>query len=328
MNSKASYNPYKHTEFADAPPDYSSIAGPSGSAITVDLNTGLCRDQTSAPPSDPDAIRSIYGGISGINVLSEVDTVIVIDDSESMKNFGYWALVKMCLQYVGPVVTAYDPNGVTVYCLNARGPSKDNLAEGIAGYGWNDITSHTDIDEIFNKVKPMGTTPIYDRLLDILTPYINRVNKDPDNRPRPINVLVLTDGVADDTDGVEELIGEICGLLDENNAPANQVGIQFVQIGDLKVAETYIRANNEKPADQERLIAKAAEDLEASAAWLRKLDDYLVENSKKNNGPVTRDIVDTKSARSLLSEGGFTPKALVSLLVGAMSRRHDRMQSH
>lgn len=340
MDAK-SYNPYNQTQYetgqpqqfaADqsqqyggaAPPQYSEYASGSGSTVVVDVNTGYAQNGESAPPTDAATIKSIYGGVSGINLLTEADTIILLDDSESTGTFGYWALLEKMLSYLGPVVATYDPNGISMYCLNARGPSVDNVAEGIAGQGWNDLVSADQIQQIFRSTMPMGTTPIYDRLAHILIPYLSRLVENPSNRPRPINVLVLTDGVADDTEGVEELIVEVCEMLDKANAPNNQVGIQFVQVADLEVATRHIRATA-KPHEVESLIQKAAIDAECSSAWLRKLDDFT-DRTKNPGNSVTRDIVDTKDSKEVLTTGGYTPKNLVKILIGALSKRHDRMQ--
>lgn len=321
MDCKKEQYPSEQT-FVQPPPAYSAGASTStSSSAPVDLNTGFSQNGAGGPPTDPATIESVYGTISGISLLKEADTIIVIDDSESMGLYGYWPLVKKCLSYLGPVVGHYDPNGITVYCLNGRGDSKDNMALGIAGQGWNDIKTAAQIEAIFDSAKPMGTTPIYDRLTHILIPYLNRVGTDPNNRPRPINILVVTDGVADDPEGVEELIGEVCAELDNAKAPNNQIGLQFIQIADLVVAEQHIRATTTNPQEIQTKINKARDDAECSTAWLKKLDDNLVGSEE-----VTRDIVDTKNATDINAEGGFNPKNIVKILVGALSKRHDRMK--
>jgi len=324
MDSKKQEFSSGSEQYVQPPPAYSAASSSSASAA-VDPNTGFSQNSAGGPPTDPATIKGIYDSISGISLLTETDTIVVIDDSESMGLYGYWPLVKHCLSYVGPVVSTYDPDGITMYCLNGRGPSKDNMAKGIAGEGWNDITTAAQVEAIFNSAKPMGTTPIYDRLTHILIPYLNRVASDPNNRPRPINILVVTDGVADDPEGVEELIGDVCEMLDEAQAPNNQIGIQFIQIADLQVAEEHIRKTCSNPAEISQKLKKAADDAETSAGWLTNLDDNLVKD-KDQGGRVTRDIVDTKNANVIKAEGGFNPKNLVKILVGALSKRHDRMK--
>lgn len=72
-------------------------------------------------------------------------------------------------------------------------------------------------------------------------------------------VLVLTDGRADDPDGLRDLLIEMAGRLDEIRAAPHQLGIQLLQVGD---------------------------DPEA-AEFLASLDDDLKEGSG------VRDMVDT-----------------------------------
>jgi len=321
MDSK---NASTSQQYENPPPEYTQYASSSGSNVVVDASTGLAQNAATEPPSDPAVIKSIYDSVSGIKILEESDTIIVIDDSESVGIYGYWPLVEKMLCHVGPVVATYDPNGITMYCLNSRGPSQDDIAEGIAGRGWNGITKAAEIREIFQSTTPMGTTPIYDKLVDILTPYLARVTQGgTSNRPRPINILVLTDGVADDTEGVEELIGEVCEVLDGVSAPNNQIGLQFVQVADVEVATRFINSTSKPAHEKEALIKRAINDEECSSAWLRNLDDFMKSGASSN---VTRDIVDTKSSKEILATGGYNPKNLVKILVGAMSKRHDRMQ--
>lgn len=331
MDSKKSGFTFQDQVPAQPPPAYS--AGPSNTTNNtnpfvdpplVDVSTGFGANDE-YPPSDEESVRGVYGKISGINLLSEADTVIIIDDSESMGIYGYWALVERVLRYIGPVITTYDPNGISVWMLNGRGPSKPNLGEGIAGQGWNGIKNTQEIRDIFAKNTPMGTTPIYDRLGHIVTPYMSRLAQGP-TRPRPMNVLVITDGSADDPEGVEELADEICELLDENSAPNSQFGIQFIQVGDMEVATKHILAKHGNTPEAQKLINRARDDLEQSTAWLKMLDDYLVEKSAAKGGKITRDIFDTKNASDVRNEGGFNPKGIVSIVVGALSKRHDRMK--
>jgi len=326
MDSKKSGLNFQVDESANPPPAYSapsSSTNPFLDPPLVDVSTGFGANDE-YPPSDEESVRGVYGSISGISLLSEADTLVVIDDSESMGKYGYWALVERVLRYIGPVITTYDPNGISVWMLNGRGPSAPNLAEGIAGQGWNDIKTTQQIRDIFARSTPMGTTPIYDRLEHIVTPYMARLAKGP-TRPRPINVLVITDGCADDPEGVEELAEEICELLDEHGAPNNQFGIQFIQIGDMEVATRHIRSTLGNTPEAEKLINKARDDLEQSTAWLKKLDDYLVEESAAKGGKISRDIFDTKNASDVRNEGGFNPKGIVKIVIGALSKRHDRM---
>jgi hypothetical protein len=59
--------------------------------------------------------------------------------------------------------------------------------------------------------------------------------------PKPLNLIVLTDGEADDEQEVEEYLVETARTLDELGAPKSHIGIQFVQVGDDVEAAEYLR---------------------------------------------------------------------------------------
>jgi hypothetical protein len=56
------------------------------------------------------------------------------------------------------------------------------------------------------------------------------------NQPllKPLNLVVITDGIPDDIDSFISIISHVSSKLDAGHFPLNQIGIQFVQIGDEK----------------------------------------------------------------------------------------------
>src|SRR5205085_505745 len=71
--------------------------------------------------------------------------------------------------------------------------------------------------------------------------YKEQKAQDPNaERPKPLNLIVLTDGEADDEEEVEEILVETAKELEELKAPKNHIGIQFVQIGDDVEAAEYL----------------------------------------------------------------------------------------
>ena len=101
---------------------------------------------------------------------------------------------------------------------------------------------------------------------------------------KPVNFLVITDGAP--TDDPESVIVTAARRLDAGRFPINQVGIQFIQIGD---------------------------DPSATEA-LRELDDDLA----KNYG--IRDIVDTTP----YTGHSLDATTLTKILLGGINRRVDR----
>ena len=103
---------------------------------------------------------------------------------------------------------------------------------------------------------------------------------------KPLNVIVVTDGVP--SDDVESVIVAAARKLDRWEAPAWQVGVQFFQVGE------------------ERGAAEA----------LRELDDGL-----GSQGGGVRDMVDTVP---WAGGEGLNADGMLKILLGAVNRRLDR----
>lgn len=83
------------------------------------------------------------------------------------------------------------------------------------------IKSADDVREIFNSVYPRGATPFGNRLLQILNPYLRRVEEmasatdadgnltGPTLHVKPLNIIAITDGAF--TDDIETVIVELLG---------------------------------------------------------------------------------------------------------------------
>lgn len=102
---------------------------------------------------------------------------------------------------------------------------------------------------------------------------------------RPVNIIVITDGVF--TDDAESVIMGVARKLDSVDAIAWQVGIQFFQVGDDESARLY----------------------------LQELDDFL---GGRQDG--MRDIVDTVS----WGQGGLCGEGILKAVLGAVNKRLDR----
>lgn len=148
-------------------------------------------------------------------------------------------------------------------------------------------------------MRPQGGTPTGIRVHNILKPYLARVEKElaADREVKPLNLIVLTDGVP--SDDVESVLLSAAKKLDKLDAPPYQVGVQFFQVG------------NEEGAKEA----------------LEELDDQL---GNMVEGGV-RDIVDTVTwtgGRSA-SEGGIglTGDAVLKVVLGSVVKRLDRRRA-
>ena len=253
--------------FADPPPVYQSgpaySPGPSyssGPAQRVPQYTGppSVSSQVAVPAEDPYAF------------LSTFDTVFVIDDSASMQG-SRWKEVSNTLTSITPICTARDADGIDIWFLNNK-----SIYTNV-----NDVYA---LECIFNRVTPSGSTPIGTRLYNILSPYVQALQRG--ETKKPLNIIVITDGAA--TDDPESVIVDAAKKLDALRAPPWQVGIQFFQVGD---------------------------DREA-AEVLRELDDALVDMGCK------RDMVDT--VRNNERGASLSADMILKTVLGGVHRRLDR----
>jgi hypothetical protein len=207
--------------------------------------------------------------------LSHFDTVLLIDDSGSMSSS--WHETSLALRQIAPVCAAHDADGVDILFMNNR---PRNLTE------YCGLKTAQDIERIFNTVTPRGLTPTGRCLNDIIQLHLSRYTENPKNT-KPLNIIVITDGVP--TDNVEKVIVSAAKKLDELDAPAWQVGVQFFQVGD------------------ERGAGEA----------LKKLDDGL------SGMEGIRDMVDTVP----FSGDVLTSDGILKVVLGAVNRRLDRKQT-
>ncbi len=207
--------------------------------------------------------------------LSTFDTVFLIDDSGSMAGRS-WKETAQALKAITPICTAHDADGIDVYFLNEKDSSE-----------YRNITRAADVDAIFHSVRPRGGTPTGSRLNAILKPYLAALERKGADNVKPLNLIVITDGVA--SDDVESVIIAAAKKLDRWDAPAWQIGIQFFQVGE------------------ERGAAEA----------LRELDDGLAEMG------AGRDIVDTVPWKGE-SGKGLSADVVLKTVLGAVNRRLDR----
>lgn len=202
-------------------------------------------------------------------LLAKFDVIFLLDDTGSMmepieaastsnrdcetRERSKWDEMIESLRYIVDIVTHYDRDGVDVHFFCNEDKDEFGIQDG-----------QRVLDLLTNEVSPDeigGGTFIAERLWTILTTYIDRFENyrrrmgertPPPEKPKMLNLIVITDGAADDKDAVEEVIVDAARRLDELRALPNQVGIQFLQIGKD----------------------------EAASRWLKKLDDDLNEKHR------------------------------------------------
>jgi hypothetical protein len=189
---------------------------------------------------------------SDFSALRAFDTVFLLDDTGSMvetdtdSGRSRWEELIESLRYTVEIVCHYDKDGVEVHFLNQDEKDEDGITEG-----------QRVLDLLTKEVCPDeqgGGTYISTRLWDILCPYVDRFeawktwqssrdrSKPKMKKPRMLNLIVITDGAAEDKEGVEDIIVNVAKRLDSLSAHPNQVGIQFLQIGKDDDAARWLRS--------------------------------------------------------------------------------------
>ena len=256
----ASSNPFHSASSFDAPPAYSEAPNAAAQPAV-------------APAPNPGNAAAVADDEYAF--LDEFDTVFLIDDSGSMAG-GLWRQTADALMTIAPICTAHDADGIDIYFLNHPTVYKN-------------VTSSSTVREIFETVRPGGATPTGLRLDKLLRKYMSDYKADPDTM-KPMNLICITDGVPTDDD--EDPLIKTAKKLDELDAPAWQVGIQFFQVGsDLKASE-----------------------------HLQMLDDELAKISGNDD---LRDIVDTVPFTDA-NGGRLSADGILKVVLGAVTRRLDR----
>lgn len=176
---------------------------------------------------------------------------------------------------IAPICAAHDTDGVDVFFMNTR----QNASH-------KNIKNAGDVNRIFASTRPGGATPTGATLDGILRPYLRDCEERGFERVKPMNIIVITDGVP--TDDPESVIIQAAKRLDKLDAPSWQVGIQFFQVGN-------------EPGAREAL---------------EELDDSLVEMG------CPRDMVDTVPWKGRLSPQGML-KVVLGAVNRRIDRRRD-----
>lgn len=245
------------------PPPYEPVP----SSLSLQLPLHHTRRAPSPTPSALSA-QSIQSqmGEDPYSFLSTFDTVLLIDDSGSMHGRS-WKEVKAALSTLLPVVCSHDKDGIDVYFLNEKSSDIGDERNGTAGTGYRNISSVKAVERLFKSVSPGGGTPTGTRLRALLKPYLSHLEAQ-DKRGKidevkPLNILVLTDGVP--SDDVETVIINAAKKLDALDAAPHQVGIQFFQVGNEPGAGAALKQLDDDLSD---MVVGGIRDIVDTCTWM------------------------------------------------------------
>ncbi|KAI3338501.1 hypothetical protein F4824DRAFT_459450 [Ustulina deusta] len=310
----------------------SSNLGPPP-AYTVAAADGSSHSAHDAPvQTAPPRTQSLYSRLRGpseidkFRFLAEFDTVFLIDDSSSMTwndrgdsrlragELSRWEQTRNVIEQIVPICMRYDQDGVDIYFLNdpyhlhlfddphqnEPGWSKAAIAEeGKASHAYVGVGDANDVRTVFDSRRPMLNTPTGRRLGEIMETYVNCYEAHEargQKPPKPLNIIVITDGEASDKDALRDSLIKQAERLDALSAPYHQLGVQFFQVGKDEWA----------------------------ARHLRELDDGL---GKYRRGKELRDMVDCVTYEQLSGESGqLTADVILKIVLGAVNRHLDNQR--
>ncbi|KAK7455840.1 hypothetical protein VKT23_010876 [Stygiomarasmius scandens] len=149
-------------------------------------------------------------------VLSGMDIVFVVDDSDSMGECR-WDEVQVALSDVAEACGKFDADGFDLHFLNTEGIHEN-------------ITNCKSVKDVFSTISPDGATPTGGKLKQVLHTYISRL-EDKSRPAKPVAIVVITDGEPTDNE-LESVIVNAAHRLEAGNIPEDQLYIHFIQIGD------------------------------------------------------------------------------------------------
>lgn len=190
-----------------------------------------------------------------LNRLNMFDTVFITDDTGSMvlpvvkdtDGRSRWDVTQEALVYIADIAARHDDNGIDIKFLKATDSNQADITSGSVVQGIVESIDLWDgthgggtefrlplkevIDEQLQKYRE------YLQQRDLYRKHKTAVSP---KQPKFLNLIVITDGQADDEQEVEEYIVETARELDEMKAPTAYIGIQFLQIGDDPKATEFL----------------------------------------------------------------------------------------
>lgn len=180
-------------------------------------------------------------------LLSQVRTVILLDDSGSMAASGHmssgsgdyaygrdksrWDQARDLLAGIAPLVSKYSRYGIDIHFLNRANP-------------FHGLHTTHDVLQAFRVVGPGGGTPTGRRVNEILDAYMCALRY---NRSiMPLNLIVITDGEAQDESLLHKAIEHHVTKIVHRGFQAHQFGMEFLQVGDDEEATQHLEKLEEE----------------------------------------------------------------------------------
>lgn len=190
------------------------------------------------------------------SVLSQVHTVLLIDDNASMAQTGSaqygpgtsrWQQASAIIRELAPIIAQHDPQGIDLYFLKHRFPGRGNVQQG--------LQSSQEVQAVLSRVRPAGHALLEARVRAILDAYMSTLRYE--RYLKPLNLVVITDGTA--LEGglppfLSDTINRHVDRVVKRGHPAHQLGIEFLQVGNSQEATRHLLQLEQQVSDHHRNI--------------------------------------------------------------------------
>lgn len=108
-----------------------------------------------------------------------------------------WHETRDALAGIAHYAARYDSNGIDLHFLNNRtvGTNLKVYWFAFASIVYNPFLQDPDqVRRIFDSVSPSGITPTGEKLEELLLDYLLKLESTTEEKPKPVNFLILTDG--------------------------------------------------------------------------------------------------------------------------------------
>jgi hypothetical protein len=223
--------------------------------------TSILRQDTSTPQRErrPTLIAPAVSQTKKNWLLSlrRFHTVFILDDSGSMNEptqpahleMSRWKGLIDCMVEICDVAKQSVDDGIDIHFLVNRHRDTMNVRSG--QQVWEILT---DID-----IESSRTSRLGDVLWKVLNDYLEKCRnyiykkgvtgtflKSLIQAPKPLNVIVVTDGVTDDHEEVEAALVRATRALPRLKIPDFQIGVQFVQVGKDPSVTRWLKLLDDK----------------------------------------------------------------------------------
>ena len=206
--------------------------------------------------------RNITNDNDIFNRLRMFDTVFIVDDTSSMvlathekepEGLSRWDATKQALGHIIDLAAPKVEYGIDIRFLKSTKLNRDKVKSV------EEVMRLVEEVDIFDDRRGGGTffaEHLEDEISLRLEEYRQyfkqhaaynsktraaRARLEKPQPPKKLNLIVITDGEANDKQEVEDYIVETARELDKLRAPAAQIGIQFVQIGEDESARNFLK---------------------------------------------------------------------------------------